>query len=144
MLSFNHVLFASKLDSKTCTQTLRKVMDLAEIAHAKVTLLHVVKPILAAYNSPDLFESYDLEKALIAEAKAKLIKHAKEANFPMEQTIITNGNPAKTILDYADKLDCDLIVLNGNTHNVFGRLGSTADAIINRAKCNVFILRQAV
>ncbi len=140
MINLKHILFATNLD-KTCSETLKHVMEIAKYTDAKITVLHVVKPMLAAYTSPDLFESYDLEGTMAKDAEKKLLRYMKAADFPHEQTIVTNGHPASTILEYAEKLGVNLIALNGHTHNVFGRLGSTADAIINRAKCDVLILR---
>ena len=141
MPELKHILFASNLD-KSCDKKLTKVMGIAKVTGAKITVLHVVKPVLAAYASPDLFESYDLEGTLTNDAKKKLEKYAQSADFPINQTIVINGHPATTIMEQAEKLDCQLIVLNGHTHSVFGRLGSTADAIINRAHCDVLILRE--
>ena len=64
-----------------------------------------------------------------------------DCNILEEDTIIVTGQVTNAIMDIASDLNCDAIMLNGHTHNIFSRMISTEDSIVNQAKFDVFVLR---
>ncbi|GKT21884.1 universal stress protein, partial [Aduncisulcus paluster] len=80
---------------------------------AKVVLLNVYGlPTLTEYNN---YPAYPLESAYSVEQQSEaILKRAKAAlgDVPFEIiTISEAGNPAATILDAAEKNECDLIIM---------------------------------
>ncbi|MDE4980206.1 universal stress protein, partial [Francisella tularensis subsp. holarctica] len=52
------------------------------------------------------------------------------------------GNPAAEIVEYAEERNCDVIVLGSQaTHGINLLLGSVANAVLHKAKCDVFTVR---
>jgi len=70
-------------------------------------------------------------------------KISKERNYPVK-FIVKQGNPSKMILNTADELQCDLIVIGGSGHSKLWDkfLGHVADKISENAKCDVLIVRK--
>ncbi|HHE32956.1 MAG TPA: universal stress protein [Chlorobaculum parvum] len=53
------------------------------------------------------------------------------------------GTPSATIIDYADRVKADMIVMGSHGESSIGRLlvGSTAEAVMRHAPCPVLVLR---
>lgn len=70
-------------------------------------------------------------------------KIAKEKNYPVK-FIVKQGNPSKMILNSAEELQCDLIVVGGSGHSKLWDkfLGHVADKISENAQCDVLIVRK--
>lgn len=80
------------------------------------------------------------------EAAEKNFLRAQELLAPHVQSVVhvvERLHPRRLILQVAEQLDCDLIVLGARGHSAAYRalLGSTADYIANLAKCPVLIVR---
>ena len=140
MLDYTHILYATNLD-ETCKITLKRVVAFAGKINAKVTVTHVVQPVLAAYPYGCALRPDDLEGSLVEESQKILAELLKSVGLDLNCSSTKIGNPDELILEQAESLKCDVIILNGHTHNAFGRLGSSADIIINKATCDVIILR---
>lgn len=66
----------------------------------------------------------------------------QQAGIGPEHLEIRFGRPADEVLDIALRRDCDLILLG--THGAGGvraLLGSTANAVVRRARCDVYTVR---
>ncbi|QIV96762.1 nucleotide-binding universal stress UspA family protein [Allofrancisella inopinata] len=73
------------------------------------------------------------------EALAKIV--AKISGFDVKHEILV-GNPASEIVAYAEENECDLIVLGSHaTHGINLLLGSVANAVLHKAKCDVLTIR---
>ncbi|NND96329.1 MAG: universal stress protein, partial [Pirellulaceae bacterium] len=59
------------------------------------------------------------------------------------ETIQGDGNAAHCILQHAERLDVDLIVVGARGHSAIGRilLGSVSDTVATHAKCSVLVVR---
>ncbi len=104
----------------------------------KVTLLHVVEE-MPGYVSAQLPK--DMLKNTVAEAEVKLTeigqRLAKDASV-----VVTLGHPSRTILEQAESIGADCIVLAGHKPGFEDYLlGSTASRVVRHAKCSVHILR---
>ena len=79
---------------------------------------------------------------IIKEAKARLTKIAKTAKIPAKQQVLKIGIARSIILDQAKKLKADLIIVGSHgRHGVKTLLGSTANAILHNAACDVLAVR---
>jgi len=77
---------------------------------------------------------------ILAEASKKLEEKGIKAN-----TSIRYGKPGKIIVDVAEELKLDLIILGTRKHSPLARrlLGATADKVVDTANCSVLVIRQS-
>jgi len=96
-----------------------------------------VVPHSAAFSSLD-----DLEAKLAMELKRKLTILGEKFNVPSDRSYILNGSPAHEIHGFAQANDIQLIVIG--SHGQKGLqllLGSTANAVLHGAGCDVLAVR---
>ncbi len=88
----------------------------------------------------DMFEQF--EKTGL-EATAYIEKTAKDAGLEAE-SILLKGNPAKEILNFAEKQKIDMIVVGSIGKSGVERftLGSTSEKVVRHAKIPVLVVRE--
>lgn len=131
--------------SDSCTNILDYIKSFGEAYGAKVILLNVYGlPMLTEYNN---YPAYPLESAYSVERQSEeILKRSKEAlgDVPFEiLTISEAGNPAATILDVAEKNECDLILMCTHGMGAMKRflLGSVTNKVVHHAHIPVLIIR---
>jgi len=111
----------------------------------KVALLHTVQSqvITSEYALP--VEA--LHEAMLVEEKsaaAKLTRYAEMFHTAglSAETIVRQGPPVAAILEVADSVKADFIIMGSHGHGRFYDLlvGSTASGVIKGAKCGVIIM----
>ena len=151
------ILYASDLGVLS-TYSLAYVEQLAKQLSAKVILLHVVPPIdsLAAAviksqcndgASLDALADSHLER-LLATIREQTIERLMADEFGVEfsyllaDIAIKSGAPAKTIIEYADEISADTIVIGNCTEPIHHRhaLGSVASKVLQLARVPVFVV----
>lgn len=134
---YHSILLCTDLDDKS-TITANKAWELANQYDAKLSIVHVVEPIPTYGYSG----SVDLQAISEKEAEKLLQSLAKELQIPPEHAFIANGSTTEEILDIANEVSADLIILGSHGRHGFGRLlGSTANAIAQHAQCDVLHVR---
>lgn len=122
---------------------------LEQISEPTITLVHVINPVSAiSYGDDEYFdiEQYRREETRRREATEELFEEyrqrAGEHGIDVE-TVITTGKPAKRILETAEKLDVDHIVMGSRGRSGVGRVlfGSVAETVTRRASVPVTIVR---
>lgn len=136
---YKHILFATDLTEDT-EFLLEKVRTLRGLTGAKLSLIHVVEP-LPGYSYAYLGIE-DIEGQLLEEARQAMNKLGEKMNVDKSSQFIEVG-PAKTkILAMADQAGADLIMCGSHgRHGLSLLLGSTANAILHGAKCDVLTVR---
>ena len=105
---------------------------------ATVTLAHVVPRDISMGVWPVWDDAYERAVAAsFAELRARL-------NLPPSITVddlILAGDPARAILEQADRMHADLIVTGTHGHNAIAHalLGRTSTKILRGARCSVFV-----
>lgn len=101
------------------------------------SLPHFVETIDEIQEEKEIADSY--EQKLAEDVSGFVTKENINIDF-----VSLPGNPAKVVVDYAEKFHSDLIVVGHTSHrNLWGNLlGNTADKISDHAPCNVLIVRQ--
>jgi universal stress protein A len=84
----------------------------------------------------------DFQHSIEEEAKDALNKLvAKISGINIDHEVLV-GNPATEIVAYAEETECDVIVLGSHaTHGINLLLGSVANAVLHKAKCDVLTVR---
>jgi len=143
---YKHILFATELN-ETKSYIEDKVAQLQQLTNAKVSVIHVVEPIPEVYYGgvygvvPNL-DSTDTTKLLEEHAKEKLEPLAKRLNISAQNLHVPIGHISSEILAFAENEHVDLIITG--SHGVHGLqllLGSTSNAILHGAKCDVLAVR---
>ena len=128
----------------------KKVIEMA-IKFAKafdqeLHLVHVVEaePTYAAYGfSPDEFPAMNaIQEESINRAEKKLSEMASKVDVSGVKTAVLEGPPLHMILEYAEEVDADLLVLGSHGHGVRGSLllGAVAEGCVRKAKFPALIV----
>ncbi len=136
---YKHILFATDLSEET-DFILAPVRGMRGYTGAQLSLIHVVEP-LPGYSYAYLGIE-DIEEQLIDEAREALAKLGEKLTVQKDHQWIEIG-PAKTkILKIADEVKADLIICGSHgRHGLSLLLGSTANAVLHGAKCDVLTVR---
>lgn len=136
---YKHILFATDLSDDT-DYIISKVRGIRGYTGASLSLIHVVEP-LPGYSYAYLGIE-DIEGQLIEEARTALVKLGTELNVDKKDQWIEVGPTKSKILSVANEVNADLIVCGSHgRHGLSLLLGSTANAILHGAKCDVLTVR---
>lgn len=136
---YKHILFAADLTDDT-DFVINKVRMMRGYAGAKLSLVHVVEP-LPGYSYAYLGIE-DIEGQLIEESRNALAKLAEQLSVDRHDQYVEIGPTKSKILDLADSIKADLIICGSHgRHGLSLLLGSTANAILHGAKCDVLTVR---
>ena len=103
----------------------------------KITALHVIPaiPTYAAVQLPDNFQ-----QARQSEAIASL--HAELGGVTDVQSAVVTGHAGRTIQDYAERYECDCIVMASHRPGIQDYfMGSTAAWVVRHSMCSVHVIR---
>ncbi len=136
---YKHILYATDLSDDTDFIN-AKVRGMRGFTGAKVSLIHVVEP-LPGYSYAYLGIE-DIEGQLIDESKNALVKLATDLSVDSKDTWVEVGPTKSKILEVASEIGADLIICGSHgRHGLSLLLGSTANAILHGAKCDVLTVR---
>lgn len=136
---YKQILFATDLTEDT-SYLIDKVESIRKMTQAKLSLVHIVEP-LPGYSYAYLGIE-DIEGQLLSEAKQSIEKLGSRLNVPKEAQHVEIGPTKTKILKLADDLGIDLIICGSHgRHGLSLLLGSTANAILHGAKCDVLTVR---
>lgn len=123
-----------------------RAAEFARGSEANLGLIHVLEPIVVD-------PVYDMVPAIPAELEVERTRQAREAlnrlgeryGVPAERCWIESGITKTAILDKAAEVGVDLIVLGSHGRHGAGLLlGSTANAVLHGARCDVLAVRVGV
>ena len=142
MEPYKHILVALDL-SNEALQVAECGRDLAAHYGAKLSLIHVVEPVVVD-NSYDLMTSLpaELDDSLLERARKFLSKITTQLNLANVEQIVLLGSTRSEIFRIAQEQAVDLIVIGTHgRHGVGLLLGSTANAILHGTPCDVHAVR---
>lgn len=136
---YKKILFATDLTEDT-DYLIGKVQALCKLTGATLSLVHVVEP-LPGYSYAYLGIE-DIEGQLINEARQSMDKLSATLNVPKDRMFVEVGPTKTKILAIAEDVNADLIMCGSHgRHGLSLLLGSTANAILHGAKCDVLTVR---
>jgi universal stress protein A len=137
MTAYQHILLTTDLTgfSKAAED---KALELAKQFKARLSLVHIVEPI-PAYAYPGFA---DLETPILDQAKEQLAAFGARLQIAPVDQHIEFGSVKAQVVEIADKLNADLIIIGSHGRHGLGLLlGSSAHAIVNHAHCDVLTVR---
>lgn len=136
---YKHILFATDLTDDT-DYIVNKVRGMRDFTNAKLSLIHVVEP-MPGYSYAYLGIE-DIEGQLIEESREALHKLGAQLNISDSDQWIEVGPTKSKILKVAEEIGADLIICGSHgRHGLSLLLGSTANAILHGARCDVLTIR---
>lgn len=118
-----------------------QALDLAERYGASVHALNVVDSSLTSLLEDESTAAGELDER--GERAVRIVEQMGEAHGVDVVTAVRSGDPAETILDYADEFSVDLIVAGTHGRSGLSRrlLGSVAERLVRHATCPVMTVR---
>ncbi len=143
---YKHILAA--LDgSPRSPQVLRQAAELCARTGATLHLCHAVNVPLGLPADTWTLSGEDLRSRLIDHGLHELTRLAADLHphvTPVHwgERVSRLGRPAQVIVDLAEELKVDLIVIGCHSLDVLDRLlGTTAARVVNHAHCDVLVVR---
>ena len=130
--------------SNASNKLLRYASLIAKKFHSTLTLLYVAEPVSPpdmANSFPSMFSTKDLIKMW----KARLEGMAKRNHLEFSNLEVRLGNAFQGIVQAADELEADLIMMASSGRGGFKRalLGTTTERVIRHATCPVLVIPKA-
>ena len=131
--------------SQRSFKSLPIAVKMADTFKAKLIVLHIVETFLSEQEmimlrvSPEHYQKVQTQKAL--EVKDAINRNLEEMGIPPAKVeiILREGSPRRDIAGLSEQLEADLIILTttGRDHLVENIIGSSAEAVLRRAKISV-------
>jgi universal stress protein A len=141
MKSYKHILYATDLGPHE--KSIRsRVKSISEQNDAKISLVHVVETFPIFMDMSGYLNTVEIIERIQQEAKELVNKIAKDLTIEEANQHISLGSPKTDIIALANKIKADLIVIGAhNRHLIDNLIGSTTDAVLRSANCDVLAVR---
>lgn len=140
---YKRILFATDFDA-VGVRAAKKAKKLADENKAELFLVHVVEPI-PAYAYPGFAGFAEVEVSIKEQAMTELSTLAKSLDVNNAHAMIEFGSTKNEILRVAKEKKVDLIITGSHGKHGFSLLlGSTANAILHGAECDVLVVQPPV
>ncbi len=139
---YKNILLALDLHPNCDNKTVLTAVNMAKLFEANLTIVHAIEHI-NAYGVAQAFPTVvDLEAQMVEEAQRELKKLSESLGYPRTSIVVELGPPKIIILDNAKAINADLIVVGSHgRHGINILLGSTANAVLHNASCDVLAVR---
>src|SRR5690606_22293318 len=142
MQTYQKILVALELTPECDQFLVKKAQNWSAQGGASIHLIHAVEQMSNYGAAYGISAGVDIEDVLVKEAKQAIAEMGTQFNVPVKQQIVKTGPAKFIILEEAEKLGVDLIVVGSHgRHGVRLLLGSTANAILHGANCDVLAVR---
>ncbi len=137
---YTNILFATDLLNEHNHLT-EKASAIAKKFGAKLFLLHVIE-LPTSFQLAQGLGFTELANPVKDDAQTVLSLIGENFNIPLEQQFVEIGSVKEHIFNKAKELNCQLVIIGSHaTKGLHSFLGSTANAVINHAPCDVMTLR---
>lgn len=141
-MTYRHILLAADFSPDTSAVT-ERARSLAGNG-IRITLVHVIEPLALAYGAEMPVDLGSLQEEISRQARARLDELGGKLGVIDGDRVLATGSIAREILRIAAERDVDLIVLGSHSRRgLAALLGSTANAVLHHAGCDVLAVRIA-
>jgi nucleotide-binding universal stress UspA family protein len=147
-MPFKKILVAVDF-SEITDSVVNSAIFVGKLFDAEITVMHAIEPpVITLYDNPFLDNAdiiLELEEILRQKASEHLDKYIKlieKAGLKAEKRIEI-GTIAETILEVADEIKADLIVIGSHKKGLIEKLllGSVAERVLNKARTSVLVVK---
>lgn len=142
MTDYKHILVAADFSEHT-EQVIQRALAIAE-SDTQLCLCHIVEdfPLTDFAYEPMISVDAQMRDRLLEAGKTQLAELGKRYQVAADQQWVEFGSPGRDIVRIANENNVDLIVVGSHgRHGIKLLLGSTANAILHHAKCDVLAVR---
>lgn len=141
-MTYRHILLAADFSPDTSAVT-ERARSLAG-SDTRITLVHVIEPLALAYGAEMPVDLGSLQEEISRQARARLDELGGTLGVIDGDRVLATGSIAREILRIAAEREVDLIVLGSHSRRgLAALLGSTANAVLHHAGCDVLAVRIA-
>ncbi len=142
MEDYRHILVATDL-AAGCERVAERAGGLSRQSGASLSFVHVVERIpIDPADDYLLAQDPTLEQELLRQSSERLQELARQVGFGEAQQWVVPGAVKAEIVRLAQEHGVDLIVVGSQSrHGLALLLGSTADAVLHGAPCDVLAVR---
>ncbi len=139
MNKYKNILVAADLIDDADEIIGKRALELVETSGAQLTLIHAIE---ATYDSGEPWQvenNTDWQREMRQSEKDKLASLGEKLNVPAERQIIKTGQMKHAILQTAEEIDANLILIGCHSRQGLGIFLSlsTVSNILQKAKCDV-------
>lgn len=140
-MNYRHILLATDLAEDTASVA-ERAGTLANSNGARLTIMHVMEPLVLAYGAEVPVNMGALQQEITRQAGERLQALAARLGATAADCRLVTGTIEKEVLRFAGEEGVDLIVLGSHSRRGLAvLLGSTANAVLNHATCDVLAVR---
>ena len=141
MSDYRRVLLAVDL-TEECRRVARRARILADASNAELHIVHVIEPLSLAYGGDVPMDLSSVQDQIHEQACAHLADFAEDFGVAEDHRHLVFGRPESEIHRIAENQGMDLIVVGSHgRHGLALLLGSTANAVLHGASCDVLAVR---
>ena len=141
MKNYQNILCVIDLSSEN-REIVNRAAEMAKHYGAKLNLLHVVEHLPSEVTTNIVLpENESIEDHLMASAREELDKLKSEMGLSDATVSVELGSTKNKIVDIAKSDGIDLIIMGRHgRHGISRLLGSTANAVLHHAPCDVLAI----
>ena len=142
MSGYSHILLAVDLSANSDVVA-QRALHLSEVFSSQLSLVHVVEFVqVDLSNELVLPQELELDQELLKSAEHRLKAFAEKLGVEGRSRFVTQGSTRREILRIAEENAVDLIVIGSHgRQGIQLLLGSTANAVLHGAPCDVLAVR---
>jgi len=142
MSIYSNILLAVDFSINT-DAVAERALAISKLCSARITLVHVVEFVqMDLSNELIVPQEMELDQELMELAEKRLKEFGEKYGIQDSERIVSQGNTKREILRIAQEQDIDLIVIGSHGREGLQLLlGSTANAVLHGAPCDVLAVR---
>lgn len=139
---YQHIILAVELDPESDTYLVKRTKELLQDYSADLTVIHAIEHNSNYGAAYGVMAGVDVEAMLVEESQKNMDALLSELDIADCKHVIKVGVAKQVILNEAEKVGADLIITGSHGRHGMGLLlGSTANAILHGAHCDVLAVR---
>jgi universal stress protein A len=141
MAGYEHLLLAVDLTEES-VPVADQARALATAFGSKLSIIHVIEPLSLAYGGDIPMDLSSVQDQIHEQARGHLAEFAGRLDIAPDDQYLIFGRPESEIHRVAKCKGADLIVVGSHgRHGIALLLGSTANAVLHGATCDVLAVR---
>lgn len=137
-MTYKHILVAVDLSAES-NLLVKKAVSIAELYHAKVSLIHADINYSSLYTGLIDANFCDTQQRISEETCNALTNLAKQAKYPITEILSSSGELSKMVVDAINTHKIDLLVC-GHHQDFWSKLMSSARQLINHIEVDILIV----
>jgi len=141
MKPYQHLLVAVDF-TESIDAVIERAQQIAGSDQAKLSIVHVIEPAPVDFLDQTMLVDINLDDLLKQSADKQMKILAKKYAIDAADCYLEVGSVKNEIFNRIEKLQIDLLVVGSHGRHGFGLLlGSTANAVLHGASCDVLAVR---